>query len=485
MPKVSGAPKALNSLLEKEYAKALKQYSGSKTKASKVAWAAAEEAGWKKDKEGNWMQKKKKEHSVPVAEHQIFEAGTHVTKSGEKVVYTQKELDELCETFDPNEPVAYIPGHSSDWPGVTMIPRLGNICAGLKRVGDKIYAVGAEFSDRLAGWVREGFYTQRSCEIGKDENGKCKLYAVAMLGAQPPAVKGMPPLSADMLTPEFLFSKPESAVYEFAESVDGEMTIEEHIDEVEIKGKEATKKDIAERLADMDKSIEEMIDEECDHDRMIQVVYEHVNDICQLLDIHDAFMDRLEDLEEEQEGEYSQRKSFWQEFAKIFKRNPQQKEKEAQLDAQKEKDYLEKIAQQEKELKEFAEANKAAEQKAADDKLRASIHEFCVKNSFDTNKAKELKVEETLFLAAKADGLIEFSATEKKSTFDALTGILSALKLSPTLGELQEFADNQSPKKSATNPKKEQAEKYIKDHPEEFAKMEPKEALRSALIKFL
>src|ERR1700690_2517858 len=54
------------------------------------------------------------EHSIAVADHQIFETGTHTTKSGQTITYNEKDLDEMCETFNAEEPPAYIPGHSSD-----------------------------------------------------------------------------------------------------------------------------------------------------------------------------------------------------------------------------------------------------------------------------------------------------------------------------------------------------------------------------------
>lgn len=47
MPKVSGAPKELNNILESAYASAMKKY-GDKEKASKIAWGAAKKAGWHK-----------------------------------------------------------------------------------------------------------------------------------------------------------------------------------------------------------------------------------------------------------------------------------------------------------------------------------------------------------------------------------------------------------------------------------------------------
>ena len=61
MPQVPDGPKELNALLEAAYQSAMKQYGGDKGKASAVAWAAAEKAGWKKDKDGKWVKERKNE----------------------------------------------------------------------------------------------------------------------------------------------------------------------------------------------------------------------------------------------------------------------------------------------------------------------------------------------------------------------------------------------------------------------------------------
>ena len=70
MPQVPGAPEELNKLLEAAYQSALKEYKD-KGKASAVAWAAAEKAGWKKNKDGKWVKERKNEENeitVPLEE---------------------------------------------------------------------------------------------------------------------------------------------------------------------------------------------------------------------------------------------------------------------------------------------------------------------------------------------------------------------------------------------------------------------------------
>jgi hypothetical protein len=487
MPKVENAPKELNDLLEKVYASALKEYDGDKAKASATSWAAAKSAGWRKIK-GKWTKTKKAEHSVPVKDHILMETGTFKTKSGEVVTLTEKDFDEMCETFNPDEPPAYIPGHTSDWPGTTMIPKLGEIKGTLKRVGNKLMAVGAEFTDRLAGWIREGFYDQRSCETYK-ENGKMHLGCIAMLGMQPPAIKGMPPITADMLQSDLMFSKP-TGLMEFAEGdvADG-IDLNEQIDVVEQAGKDSTKKDVAEILAELQDSIEKMIDEEEERDRMVTEIYEHVDDLFTKLNVHESFMKRLEELEEEKEGEYAEKKGFWHEFAEYLKKHLSTTKQKESIDMDKELEakYQKQIADLENEKKEFAEKTRLAEeanakkvQDAADATLKAEIHQFCETNKLNTNKHKEMKLEEILFATAKANQTIEFSGkdkdgkdvVEKKPLLVVLQETLKSFQIAqPSEGEMEEFSQSLpgDKKENATTTRIKQAEEYILKNPSEFS----------------
>ena len=92
MPKVSGAPKELNALLEKVYASALKQYKGNKAKASKIAIGAAENAGWKKV-DGKWTKAKKEMSEIVI---DAFKEGEYPQGK-----FTGKELSEIASTYNP------------------------------------------------------------------------------------------------------------------------------------------------------------------------------------------------------------------------------------------------------------------------------------------------------------------------------------------------------------------------------------------------
>lgn len=56
MPKVEGAPQALNDLLETVYSSCMTKHNN-ETRCSKEAWSSAERQGWHKNKRGEWKKK--------------------------------------------------------------------------------------------------------------------------------------------------------------------------------------------------------------------------------------------------------------------------------------------------------------------------------------------------------------------------------------------------------------------------------------------
>ena len=60
MPQVADGPKGLNDLLEEAYSNCMKERNNAK-KCSKIAWGAAENAGWHKNKDGKWVKKSAEE----------------------------------------------------------------------------------------------------------------------------------------------------------------------------------------------------------------------------------------------------------------------------------------------------------------------------------------------------------------------------------------------------------------------------------------
>ena len=434
------------------------------------------------------MKKKIKtiEHSVPVKEHQIFEAGTFTTKAGETVTYTEANLDELCETFNASEPPAYIPGHSSDWRGTTMIPKLGEIKGGLKRIGNKLYAVGAEFSDRVAGWVREGFYDQRSCEIYK-QNGKLKLSAIAMLGMQPPAIAGMPPINDAMLESDYMFSKRDK-VLEFAQETGGGTVI----DQVEALITEDTIKDLSEACANFIAKVETAFNDNLDpsvcQERISLASYDLSSEISNAIYMHFTANEKLENIEEQGEGEMSSKKKTLVEFAKkLFTKQINRKES-SEMEKEQEAKYQKQITELEGKVKEFSDAKAAADlkaqqdaEKAADTQLRKEVTEFCTANKLTTKKHQDMKIQEILFATAKANQTIEFASKDKDGkdvlvktpVLEVLQNALKTLQIeTPPGGEMsQEFAEEDKSKKPEAKRSDfiAKVDAYIEKHPAEFS----------------
>jgi hypothetical protein len=117
----------------------------------------------------------------------------------------------------------------------------------------------------------------------------------------------------------------------------------------------------------------------------------------------------------------------------------QTQSKESDMDQMERRRYEDMIATLEKRVREFSEKQKAIEQKAQDEKLRADIREYCEKKKLNSNKMKELKLEDALFNIAKTQGVVEFSEA-KKSTLEAIQGVLDAIGVGgPSEGELSAF----------------------------------------------
>ena len=433
------------------------------------------------------------EHSVPVGEVVIFRSGKHTTKSGQTVEYSDNDLDQMVETYssEPDQQPAFIVGHSSEYPVKTAIPAFGRITGGLKRIGHDLIAVGSEFAEKLAEWVREGYYSERSAEIGVDENGKHKVYGVAMLGAIPPAISGMPSATNALGNPAFAFSGKDSKVNEFADAIDDDGSLSDALDRVEEAMTQDTIKDMTESCAKFISTIEDAFTGDIDPPTVRQRVCSAINDLCYELnyssDMHFTANTKIENIEEHIENEMSQFKTRVLEFAsKIFGKQitETQSRKESKVDGQKEQDYQTKIAEQQKKLDEFAAAQKAADEKAAEAKLRNSVKEFCSKNGLNTKRSEELKVEDNLFIAAKARGMKEFSEADNKEAYTELSGLYVALKSVPPTGEMKEFSDKLPDAKTIPTVYK-QAEEYQKKNPQEFAGLSPEQAKRKAMLAVL
>jgi hypothetical protein len=188
------------------------------------------------------MKKRNKELAdVQAKDLVIFKSGTW---NGE--TFTDSDLDNMAASFNKDEPIPFIIGHSSDYKGRTRIPAFGRITGGLKRIGSDLIAVGVSFNDKLANWIKEGFYNQRSIELTRDNK---RVLAVGMLGATPPAVKGMPAMDDSL----------NEIALEFSDVEDAKCIEFSALDEVEKLAGDDTFKTISECCGRFIEDVEKMI----------------------------------------------------------------------------------------------------------------------------------------------------------------------------------------------------------------------------------
>jgi hypothetical protein len=411
----------------------------------------------------------------------IFRAGSY--RHGN---YTEAMLDEIVSSFNEQAKPAVIIGHSSDYKGHTRIPAFGVINA-LKRVGKDLVATSAEFSDKLVQWIKEGFYTDRSVEIGKDSRtGKLKLHALGMLGAAVPEVKGMP--SMDLSLTEIALEYSESPeLVEMSEDA----SVNGNIDIVEQMGKDDTLKAIRESFALCLSNIENiMAMDSYDYNKLYSELSTCYSDIQGEIGLHMAFLEKMEQMEEKLKGEMSEKKNIISEFFDNFRKS----RKEAkEMDAKLEQSYKDEIASLNAKIAEFAEAQRLADEAKAkadaefaeaeavkaDNALKAEIKQFCEENKLNTKKMEDLKIQDLMFNMAKANTSIEFTEGENKVTktnLEIFKEITKGIVTAPQ-GETKEF--NEQPKENLTV--LEFAEKHYNDHKIEFDGLTKKQAVSKIL----
>lgn len=131
------------------------------------------------------------EYSNCIKGVEVFKSGTH---NGDQ--YTTQDLDDMVGAF---KELDYSPaikvGHSKDAPGSPSYGWVRN----LRRVGEKLYADFEDMHDSVIDAVRKRLYDRVSSEIyfnlkRGDKTFRRALKAVALLGAEVPAVANLIPL---------------------------------------------------------------------------------------------------------------------------------------------------------------------------------------------------------------------------------------------------------------------------------------------------
>jgi len=184
--------------------------------ANATAWAALKKAGWKKDKEGNWV-KTEEQGNLTTMELAILEAYSQTYELRDVEVFgvgvwkgnkiTGEDLDNIVsgtnEIIDKLKPKVKL-GHDNKQ---ALLQRTGYPAGGwitrLKRAGDKILVDIKEVPKVLYQLIKNGAYKRISSEILTNyaEPSTKKVYkkvlsAIAFLGADLPAVTNLKDIAA-------------------------------------------------------------------------------------------------------------------------------------------------------------------------------------------------------------------------------------------------------------------------------------------------
>lgn len=148
----------------------------------------------------------------------VFKAGPQVSAQGVERDFTPKELEEVVQTYDPSTHEApLVIGHSGDSDSAPSYGWIQNFV----RKGNDLYA-DVNFTDVAKDLVKDGHYRKVSISFYSPSSpinphkGKWSARHLALLGASPPAVKGLEPFSFSeegvfnysvTLSPEDIFDK--------------------------------------------------------------------------------------------------------------------------------------------------------------------------------------------------------------------------------------------------------------------------------------
>lgn len=127
----------------------------------------------------------------------VFKAGDQTSAQGVQRNFSEKDLQQVVDTYDPSVHEApLVIGHAGD---NDSLPAFGWI-QGFKRQGDSLYA-NVAFTDAAKDLVKNGHYRKVSISFYSPDSainphkGKWSARHLALLGASPPAVKGLEPFS--------------------------------------------------------------------------------------------------------------------------------------------------------------------------------------------------------------------------------------------------------------------------------------------------
>ena len=124
-------------------------------------------------------------------EFEAFKSGKHVSSEGEECEYTDADLEHMCEEYNARatiDPAPLTLGHPTD-----NSPAYGWIKSARTFAGKllvKAHQLNKDFVDA----VKQGAYKKVSLSLYDDDKGK-RIRHCGFLGAMPPAIKGLQPVS--------------------------------------------------------------------------------------------------------------------------------------------------------------------------------------------------------------------------------------------------------------------------------------------------
>lgn len=127
----------------------------------------------------------------------VFRAGDQTSAQGIKRTFSPEDLQQVVDTYDPSiHEAPVVLGHQGD---NDSLPSFGWI-QGFSREGPNLYA-NVSFTDTAKDLVKNGHYRKVSISFYSPDSqinphgGKWSARHLALLGASPPAVKGLEPFS--------------------------------------------------------------------------------------------------------------------------------------------------------------------------------------------------------------------------------------------------------------------------------------------------
>lgn len=120
---------------------------------------------------------------------EVFRAGTQTDSAGNTRQFTQADLDQVIANHDPEHPAPHVITHKEMYS-----PFAYGQSSELKREGDSLYVKSTKIEPQFEALVKNGNLFERSIRLLPTDKG-FKLGHIAWLGAEPPAVEGMAPVS--------------------------------------------------------------------------------------------------------------------------------------------------------------------------------------------------------------------------------------------------------------------------------------------------